>query len=326
METMSLARVEEDITRLKVALSDVYARKNSFSSTFRLPTETLADIFIRCARDHYHYYHSHSTWFNVSYVCRHWRNVALNCPTFWSYISMIPRRWMEEMLVRSKKAPLKIRVRIPYEADDSWNTFKKVMNHAERIQEFSLHIPRGSSIHLEEVFSKLSLRAPLLQYLEISVHAIPSKMSFVLFDGHTPALRTLELSDCSVPWFFLKLSSLTTLSLYGDSVQLHQNMEEFVATLGCMQDLSHLYLMRVLPGSQGLVSGTTFNTSQKINLPRLSRLQIDDSLLPVIAFLSCVKIQKSSWDATAKMIPPWIITRCSLRFLHKDSTRPQAAW
>ena len=58
---------------------------------------------------------------------------------------------------------------------------------------------------------------------------------------------------------------------------------------GCMQNLSHLCLLRVLPGSR-LISGTTFSTSQKINLPRLSRLQIDDSLSTVIAFLSCVNI------------------------------------
>jgi hypothetical protein len=41
-------------------------------------------------------------WVNVSYVCRHWRNVALNCATLWTYLFVMSPRWTEELLARSK--------------------------------------------------------------------------------------------------------------------------------------------------------------------------------------------------------------------------------
>lgn len=60
--------------------------------------------------------------------------------------------------------------------------------------------------------------------------------------------------------------------------------------LSCMQDLRHLYLNDALPSAAGFLSSRAFHTSQKIYLPRLSRLFISDSVSSVIALLSCVNI------------------------------------
>ncbi|KAF8555580.1 hypothetical protein OG21DRAFT_1507596 [Imleria badia] len=289
------AHVEEEITRHKLALSNLYTQINSFSFIFRLPTEILATIFILCARD-YHtkdYILSQPTWLNLSYVCRHWREVALNCPTLWAYVSTMPHRWTEEFLDRSKKALLKIRVKLPYANHVSrWlNSVEKVMHHVERIQELSLDLP---DTHSDKLLLKLSSRAPRLQNLKISLRNYPSESSVLLFEGDTPALRALELSSCPVQLCSSKMSGLTTLSLCRMPFPLRHNMEELLAALSCMQDLAQLYLDHALTNAAGFVSSAVSNTLQKINLPHLSRLLIAAPLSTVVAFLSCVNFPRNA--------------------------------
>ncbi|KAF8555363.1 hypothetical protein OG21DRAFT_1507775 [Imleria badia] len=292
---MALARIEEEIIGHKLALSNLYTQKNTFSFIFRLPTEILVAIFIFCARDYHTKDHSLSlpTWLNVSYVCRHWREVALNYPTLWTYVSTMPHRWTEEFLDRSRKASLKIRVRLPYAKDASrWlDTVEKVMHHVERIQELSLDLPDAYS---DKVLLRLSSRAPRLQNLKISLRNYPSESSVVLFDGDTPALHTLELSSCPVPLSSLKLSGLTTLKLCRMPLRLRHNIEELLATLSCMQDLVRLYLDRALTNATGFVSSAAFNALQKIKSPHLSRLLIAAPLSTVAAFLSCVNFPRNA--------------------------------
>ena len=295
MTTEARACIDEEITKQILSLCNLRTRRNTLSLISRLPTETLATIFIHCAHDYHCEDSSHFTrtvpdWVNVSYVCRHWRNVALNCPTLWSYIFMKSQRWTEELLARSKQASLKLRVRgALYEKPlRRLHIVEQVINQAERIQELCLHLPPTDT---HEVLSKLSSRAPRLQTLKILVFGDACWQSFILFDGDTPALRTLELSDCSVPLHSLNLSGLTTLSLNRIPGRFQQSMPEFLATLSCMPGLSHLYLENdVLASDAGFLSSSAFNTSQKISLPYLSRLLVGAPISTVIALLSCVNI------------------------------------
>ncbi|KAF8437239.1 hypothetical protein L210DRAFT_2362617 [Boletus edulis BED1] len=78
--------------------------------------------------------------------------------------------------------------------------------------------------------------APQLQVLTISD---VSRLT-IPFGGDTPALRTLKLSYCPVPWCLFKLSSLTTLILECVPVQSQQSTEEFLAMLSRLQNLKHL--------------------------------------------------------------------------------------
>ncbi|KAF8555346.1 hypothetical protein OG21DRAFT_1507762 [Imleria badia] len=291
METIALARIETEILKQKLVLSNLYTRKNSFSFVSRLPTEILATIFILCARDYHSEDQNHSppTWLNVSYVCYHWREVALNCPTLWTYVSTMPHRWTEEFLDRSKKAILKIRIKLlyVYHVPQWWNSVEKAMHHVERIQELSLDLP---GTHSNKVLLMLSSRAPCLQNLKISLRDYPSESPVVLFDGDTPALRALELSNCPVPLSSFKLSGLTTLKLCRVPPRLRHNIEELLATLSCMQDLVQLYLDRALTNATGFVFNAAFNTLQKIYLPHLSRLLIAAPLSTLTALLSCVNV------------------------------------
>ncbi|KAF8555398.1 hypothetical protein OG21DRAFT_913821 [Imleria badia] len=135
---MAVPRTDEEIITTKLVSFDLYSETSSLSFIFRLPTETLEDIFIQQARDYHSENGGHPTptlpsWVNVSYVCRHWRNVALNCATLWTYLFIMSPRWTEEILARSKKAPLKLHVN-PHHGHGSEApcVVGKVMDHVER--------------------------------------------------------------------------------------------------------------------------------------------------------------------------------------------------
>ncbi|KAF8433049.1 hypothetical protein L210DRAFT_3763759 [Boletus edulis BED1] len=291
--------VNEEIAKQIRFLCDLQTQRNSCSLISRFPTEILAAIFICSARDYHNTHTGYPTqtapdWVNVSYVCRHWRNVALNCATLWSYLFITSRRWTEELLARSKQASLKLHAEVYLShrgADDRWLCFvRRVMNHIERIQELHLNLP-----HICDHF--LSSPAPRLQNLKIMVgfqNELSSQQFSALFDGDTPALRTLELSCCPVPWHSFTLNGLTTLSLRFVPIHLQQNMVEFLATLSCVQDLRHLYLEYAFASTAGFLSSPEFHSFQKINLPRLSRLLIAAPLSTVIAFVACVNIPSTA--------------------------------
>ena len=82
-------------------------------------------------------------------------------------------------------------------------SMEKVMNHIGCIQE--LHFQTRAFTH--EVLSKLSLRAPRLQILKVSVESPYFPPLCKLFDGDPPALRILELSNCLVLLDSFKLSA-----------------------------------------------------------------------------------------------------------------------
>lgn len=291
-EVKALACIEEEIATQKLVLSKLYAQKNSFSSIHRLPVEILQSIFIHCARDHHIEDYGHPTltaptWVNVSYVCSHWRNTALDCPALWSYPFITSPRWTEELMARSKNASLKAHVNLNrlVRTYRSLRFIRQLGDHAERIKELRLEL-RGTCI---ETISKFSSRAPRLEYLKISVdHRCPNLMlSSVPFCGDTPVLRTLELSGCPMPWYLFKLSGLKTLRLHDIPAPFQPNMAKFLDMLGCMQCLRHLYLEDALGCASSFLSSATFRTVQKINLPHLSRLLVSAPISTVVALLSC---------------------------------------
>lgn len=287
---ISIAHTDEEntVTRHIPALSNIHAPSISF--VVRLPIDILAAIFIEGSRDYYDRYNSGHhistapSWVNVSYVCRHWRHVSLNCPTLWSYLFDTSPHWTQELLSRSKHAPLKAYVDLDF--GHKFPFLEQVMTHVERLEEFRFRLPWTTN---DQIFSILSLPAPRLRYLTI----LPSYMSLrsdwpsVLFGGDTPALRTLELTSCLLPWYSLNLSGLTNLDLCRVPLRFH---EEFLSTLRRMHGLTHLYLENTLDIASASLSSAASDIVQKIDLPHLARLFVFDGLSTVLAFLSCVNI------------------------------------
>jgi hypothetical protein len=103
-------RIEEEIEALEAAIRAWKGRHNTLSITARLPPEILVTIFKFVVSNSYPFYPPVKKlgWINVTYVCALWRRVALECPSLWTTIPFTHPRWTEEMLARSKMAPLTV--------------------------------------------------------------------------------------------------------------------------------------------------------------------------------------------------------------------------
>ena len=269
--------VHEETTRFKSKLFNPYSKRNSLG----FPTEILETIFILCARDYHNEYHGHLTptlpsWVNVSYVCRHWRNVALNCPILWAYIFVAPPRWTGELFARSKQAPLKLsmplnsRWECPLYRQFPHFSEELTINH-ERIQELHLQIPDTPGIRSRGDFGS-DLHTPHLKILKISSYKNRSSFSTVPIHKKTLELLILQVLRSAVKWNSLTLSGLTTLSLCHIPFPFQENTIKFLDSLRCMQYLKHLYLDRALASASSFLSSAAFHTFRKIDLPHLSHL------------------------------------------------------
>lgn len=279
--------------------------RNNFSPISLLAPEILSTIFIRCALDH-HIHHSIirlpwnlnkpfrdvPDWINVSYTCRYWRDVALNCPALWTYHFVVSLRWTGELLARSKQAPLKVCLRIDYGEPDSWwlGPFSELVKHADRFEDLNLCLRKWNTTRVLSMLSECS-SGPYLRNLKISFASYSDLQEFLPFQGDTPTLCTLDLLYSGVPWRSFKLSSsMTTLRLVKPPDRFRENAEDTLAALRRLENLTELCLEGALISAAGFLSSPAFRGFQKVNLPHLSRLSIVAPLSTVVALLSCVNI------------------------------------
>ncbi|TFK71495.1 hypothetical protein BDN72DRAFT_750940, partial [Pluteus cervinus] len=82
-------------------ISKLSSQRNTLAPISRLPPEVLAKIFIEF-RDEAR--GSENTCFSdiLTWICRHWREVAVNCSTLWSEIDFHHLPSVELHLARSK--------------------------------------------------------------------------------------------------------------------------------------------------------------------------------------------------------------------------------
>lgn len=105
-EHVRIHRIDNKTTRIIPSPSIVWHswRKISPSPICRLPPELLSSIFLQYTRQWHCECRSTSTaeiprWVDVSYVCRYWRNVSLNCSSLWTRLFFVSPRWMDELLL-----------------------------------------------------------------------------------------------------------------------------------------------------------------------------------------------------------------------------------
>jgi hypothetical protein len=132
-------------------------------------------------------------------------------------------------------------------------------------------------------------RAPRLQVLEIQGHNSFTSAQRI-FNGETPSLRKLNLTNVDMPWYSFQLSNLISLSVENVCHPFQPTMVELLSILSSMLDLMDLCLCVALPSARSFLASGDINAFQGINLPRLSRLLIRAPLSTVIAFLSCVNM------------------------------------
>ncbi|KAI0056494.1 hypothetical protein BV25DRAFT_1786018, partial [Artomyces pyxidatus] len=100
--------LEEEEIAVQHVLSSIRTRQNSLAPVSSLPSEVLAIVF-KFAYEHASSRENLSLlgWIEATYVCRRWRQVALDHLSLWGHISLhASPAWIEVMLARSQSSPI----------------------------------------------------------------------------------------------------------------------------------------------------------------------------------------------------------------------------
>ncbi|KAI0046047.1 hypothetical protein FA95DRAFT_1596510, partial [Auriscalpium vulgare] len=111
----SLARLKSERAAVTSLLATLDAHINACAPVSRLPPELLCRVFsdlvgleIEGGRS-MDGFPCTMPWVRLSHVCRHWRDVALNDPTFWGHVNLpLPPRWADAIISRSQGTPLSL--------------------------------------------------------------------------------------------------------------------------------------------------------------------------------------------------------------------------
>ncbi|KAI0037473.1 hypothetical protein FA95DRAFT_1477439, partial [Auriscalpium vulgare] len=111
----ALARLKSERAAVISMLATLDTEINACAPVSRLPPELLCRIFSDLVGLEVDFapeldgFPSSMPWVRLSHVCRHWRDVALNDPTFWARLQLpLPPRWADAIISRSQGAPLSI--------------------------------------------------------------------------------------------------------------------------------------------------------------------------------------------------------------------------
>ncbi|KAH7912426.1 hypothetical protein BJ138DRAFT_1112379 [Hygrophoropsis aurantiaca] len=321
----ALARAQEQIDKKIASLSkqivELRSQRNVFTCVSSLPAELLAKIFMDYAhqaykgrRGTYSYDCESLMWIRVTHVCRHWRQVALAFPALWTHLVLESPFWTEQMLSRSKMAPLVIDVDLSYPALQLVGTVGKALKHISRIRELRLVAIRSAT---GETMASLTTPAPLLESLTLSATlgrvasytttCIPAN----LFSGQTPNLRRVTLNECETPWPSSLLTNLTHFDIRHLSPPFRPSLPQLVASLKRTPVLRRCALKDVLPFSREMslyLGGTLLECVQVLaylNYPKNAVLKLGclatpangldfSPLLPFISHVGCGNIDDSS--------------------------------
>ncbi|KAG2348863.1 hypothetical protein BDR05DRAFT_1055806 [Suillus weaverae] len=265
------ACIDQDLVALGESMRVLRSRRNGLARISCLPPEILVTVF-----RHFESSENHTSTSRrprapicqiLTHVCKHWRQLALDCPTLWTFISCVSPRWLDAMLERSKDAHLVATYHAPVSLRDC---LEPVLSHLPRIKVLKICSVSSDVDRIVELLS--SQPAPSLQIFEFTVlgnvHHSLTPISDTIFQGQVPLLKTVELVSCSLSWIWNIFSGLRSLSVRGTTGAL-PTPAQLLSTLRYMPDLQQLTL-QWLP--------TTFGDTElcdKVPLTRLKSIALD---------------------------------------------------
>ena len=271
------------------------------SNPCRLPPELLAAIFLEYMqryRGSLFYARRVPPWVDVSYVCRYWRNAALNCANLWAHLFFVSSEWMDELLRRSKTAPLIIYVDFYCPKSDPGKTsccLQKALGHMGRIQD--LWIDCNSEDMLNMIHARLTAAAPLLRSLHLS-RFDDGENHFIIRKDTLPGacLRMLHLDLCHVDWsspLFSGLRELTLSSVINDGMECWDGL---LLLLSQLPHLRQLCLNNILPLANITFEDSFINTQNRtqVSLCQLEKLTLIDPIPWVTALLAQLEFPTST--------------------------------
>ena len=299
--------IDEKIALYERSILELKYQRNELASVSRLPPEVLGTIFVfasAAAR-----YGQPSSWFNFSYVCQLWRNVALTTPNIWCFIPL-HQQWATTMLERSKTADLILDLNL---ADTSF-TLPRVQfiknsldNHTSRIRELSVAGVSSSTLSiLLHDLQPSSLRLRSLRLIGIYEDCLDFPASIL---ANSEGLWDMDLVRCNIAWCSMPLTGLTSLKMSYNSTR--PLWLDFITALGDMASLATLEMRDSLP----LADKLHRRTSNPIKLTKLRELNLGSTrdIREVLNVFSSIVVPQVATikagggvDGTSKNVPSFL--------------------
>lgn len=267
------ARIDQDLAALAESMRVLHSRRNCLARIYCLPPEILVTVFrhFESFEDHTSTSHHRGTpiCLILTHVCKHWRQLALDCPTLWISVSCVSPRWLDVMLERSKDAHLVATYHAPVSLR---GCLEPVLSHLSRIKILKIC---SVSADVDRITELLSLQpAPSLKIFEFAVignvHHSLMPISDTIFQGQVPLLQSIAFVLCSLNWAWSIFSGLRSLSVRGTTGAL-PTLVQLLSTLRYMPDLEQLTL-------QWLSNMTPFGDTElcdKVPLIQLKSIALD---------------------------------------------------
>ena len=257
-----------------------------------LPNEILIDIFLRhnalpsrrnepLPRRAYP-----CNGFNLMLVCRHWRALAMFTTSLWQAVKVRGKvAWFNLVLERSKGLPLDVVIHRSASASNISKCTRNLSAHFRRVR--SIHFP-AMTIQIEMLNAIFRRPIPPLTDLDLLVK---SGGQLNLSPDLLPALRSLRISSCAIPWIQTMLSRLHRLDLdectcQGGTVTLDDLLDVLVSAVD-LQDLR----LRNFVSALRQPSGSETEPLIPVLLPNLRKIEIYDLPHLVSRFLSFVRLE-----------------------------------
>ncbi|KAJ8517501.1 hypothetical protein ONZ45_g5305 [Pleurotus djamor] len=253
-------------------------------AALKLPAEILSDIFNRTRmipelRNSY-------SWMAVSWVCRRWRQVALNDSSLWSTVVVKSLRFGRQLfdLILERSTTLPLTVCGVLDGDNSFSDFApRLRKHKDRVKHLFI---AGSGKNLTK-YLPLFKGAPLESFIVIcskpfNSFSIPYELNDMQFLSVADDMTCLSLTGCNFAWDSpVYASRLTVLQLAQLPDRL--SLPKTVRLLRKLPQLRRLSLEGAIKKSK-----KPCQISRDVTLQHLNKLNLHESESTCVAFFEHV--------------------------------------
>ncbi|OJT15511.1 hypothetical protein TRAPUB_7382, partial [Trametes pubescens] len=238
------------------------------------------------------------TWLRVAHVCRHWREVALQCASLWSFLVIderVPGDVIKTFLGRSQGMPLTV---IAHAVHQDWHC-----NTCVRAEDAFANLNAGAAV-LEEAIKRATklnlylwhvnyaafwnrLRGSASRLTSLHIEAVeddryqdylhrgrpPVDVPKYLFNEHRPSLHSLTFTGIGLAWSnvlicaSVRMLTIVACVTYSDS-GIAADVGDLLGALRCMPNLEVFAIDGMsLPQSE-------FTQYDLVDLPHLQRLRV----------------------------------------------------
>jgi hypothetical protein len=294
LNSKAQTKIDDDLEALEERKRALRTRRNSLSPISSIPPELLSAIFVFHAQRMRLRLNPGNpnvlSWLLVGHVCHHWREVALRTPELWATPFLDCSKATDEMLARSKMAPLNLKIGWRYRME----SIQKALMHVERLQVVSLLFldsdNAGCRCIMDFINKLSSCSAPKLRSLALEVGEKQTPRVVIPISFPAPNLCNLQIKNCDLSWASAVLTGLTVLDIKKLSPEYLPTLDELISALRRMPALHTLALEDALPTlSPHTASLPHPPRAMDVQLPHLKHLRLTATMLEVANVLTCIE-------------------------------------